>query len=83
MKDDGLTNIETVSRNIEVNLDSSLDLTGADAEVRQAIRSELIEELEGREITGMRPFRRDGQLMFTQTWTTAVGVKQPVRRARV
>jgi hypothetical protein len=52
-----------------------MDLTGADAEVRQFIQEELTGELEGKQISGMRPFRIDGQLMFTQTWTTAVGVK--------
>lgn len=75
LKDAGLTKIEMASRNIEVNLNSWMDLTGADAEVRRIIQEELTGELEGKQITGMRPFRRDGQLMFTQTWTTAVGVK--------
>jgi ubiquinone/menaquinone biosynthesis C-methylase UbiE len=75
LKDAGLTKVETASRNIEVNLNSWMDLTGADAEVRRIIQEELTGELDGKQITGMRPFRRDGQLMFTQTWTTAVGVK--------
>jgi hypothetical protein len=75
LEDAGLTKVETASRNIEVNLNSWMDLTGADAEVRRIIQEELTGELEGKQITGMRPFRRDGQLMFTQTWTTAVGVK--------
>jgi ubiquinone/menaquinone biosynthesis C-methylase UbiE len=75
LKNAYLTKVETASRNIEVNLNSWMDLTGADAEVRQFIQEELTGELEGKQISGMRPFRIDGQLMFTQTWTTAVGVK--------
>jgi len=75
LQDAGLTKVELVSRNIEVNLNSWMDLTGADVEVRRIIQEELTGELDGKQITGMRPFRRDGQLMFTQTWTTAVGVK--------
>lgn len=83
LTDAGLTNVETASRNIEVNLNSWMDLTGAEAEIRRIIQEELIGELDGKGTTGMRPFRRDGQLMFTQTWTTAVGVKQAFRRKRV
>jgi ubiquinone/menaquinone biosynthesis C-methylase UbiE len=75
MQNAGLTNIEVASRDIEVNLNSWMDLTGADADVRRIIQDELTGELEGKQITGMRPFWRSGQLMFTQTWTTAVGVK--------
>ncbi len=71
----GLMKVEMASRNIEVNLNSWMDLTGADAEVRRIIQEELTGELDGKQITGMRPFLRDGQLMFTQTWTTTVGVK--------
>lgn len=71
----GLTMVQVVSRNIEVNLKPWLDLTGAGPEVRRIVQEELTEELKGKRITGMRPFEKDGQLMFTQTWTTAVGVK--------
>ncbi len=75
LQDAGLTKVEMASRNIEVNLNSWMDLTGADPEVRRIIQKELTGDLDGKQITGMRPFLRDGQLMFTQTWTTAVGVK--------
>jgi ubiquinone/menaquinone biosynthesis C-methylase UbiE len=75
LNDAGLTKVEMASRNIEVNLNSWMDLTGAGADVRQIVQEELTGELEGKQITGMRPFRKDGQLMFTQTWTTVVGVK--------
>lgn len=80
LRDAGLTDVEMISREIEVNLNSWMDLTGADPEIRQIIQEGLIGELEGNQITGMRPFRKDGQLMFTQTWTTAIGVKQTLRR---
>ncbi|MHB8092348.1 MAG: class I SAM-dependent methyltransferase [Syntrophales bacterium] len=75
LKDAGLTKVSMASRDIEVNLNSWMDLTGVDAEVRRIIEDELTGELDGKQSTGMRPFRKDSQLMFTQTWTTAVGVK--------
>lgn len=50
-----------------------MDLTGPEPQKRQVILEERTEELKGRRTTGMRPFIRDNDLMFTQTWTIAVG----------
>lgn len=71
----GVKSIETASRNIEVNLDSWMNLTGVAENVRRMIREELTADLEGKQNSGMRPFIKEGQFMFTQTWTTAVGFK--------
>jgi SAM-dependent methyltransferase len=71
----GLSGVQMVARDIEVNLGQWLDLTGAGPDVRQVITAELQRELDGAGVTGMRPFVRAGALMFTQTWATAVAAK--------
>ena len=82
MQDAGLTLVYTVSREVEVNVYRWLDLTDPEPKKRQAILEELTEELKGRRTTGMRPFIRDNELMFTQTWTIVVGGKD-IKSCRV
>jgi hypothetical protein len=52
-----------------------MDLTQASATARQTILAELTQDLQGLKTTGMRPFTRQHELMFLQTWLIAVGVK--------
>ncbi len=75
MEDAGLKVIRMAVRQIEVDLNRWLEMTGAGPETRQTIRQELTQELRGSRLTAMRPFMRDDRLMFTQTWATAVAVK--------
>ncbi len=63
------------SREIEVNVESWLELTKTLPPTAEAIRRELDREIGGSGETGMRPFRRDGDLFFTQTWQIVVGRK--------
>lgn len=63
------------SRNIEVNLERWLQMSGTDKNVSRYIREQLDKELKGEKITGMRPFYKDGQVMFLQTWTIIAGEK--------
>lgn len=77
LDDAGVTKIEIASKEIDVNLNSWMDLTSTDPNTRRIIQEELTGELDGKRITGMRPFLRTGQLLFTQTWATAVGLKRP------
>jgi hypothetical protein len=75
MTDAGLKIVQMVAREIEVDLARWLEMTDTEPGTRRIILDELTEELRGLRITGMRPYRRDDRLMFTQTWITAVGVK--------
>ncbi|MHB9096926.1 MAG: class I SAM-dependent methyltransferase, partial [Syntrophales bacterium] len=75
MTDAGLEIVQMVAREIEVDLARWLEMTGTDPVQRRIIQDELTGELQGLRITGMRPFLRDGRIMFIQTWITAVGVK--------
>lgn len=82
--DAGLFVVHTVSREVEVNVNQWFELTQTEPEARRVIREELTQEVKGLRRTGMRPFLRDDELMFLQTWLIAVGLKGgragPVRR---
>lgn len=75
MTDAGLKIVQTVAREIEVDVARWLEMTGTGPGQRRIIQDELTQELQGQGTTGMRPFLRDDRLMFIQTWITAVGVK--------
>ncbi len=75
MQGAGLDIGHTISREIEVNVDRWLELTETSPEIGRAIVEELAQELKGLKATGMRPFLRDNELMFLQTWVVVVSVK--------
>ncbi len=75
MTDAGLAIVQMVAREIEVDLERWLEMTGTGPGTQRVIQDELAGELQGLGATGMRPYLRDGRLMFLQTWITAVGVK--------
>lgn len=60
-----------------VSVDRWLAQSEAPADVGEAIRSRLDAELAGGEATGMRPSRRDGELLFTQRWSALVFRRGP------
>jgi SAM-dependent methyltransferase len=70
-----LTGIHTALRDVEVEAERWLALTSTPTASAQAIREDLMQDVLGSVSTGMRPFLRDGVLMFTQRWVTAVGIK--------
>jgi SAM-dependent methyltransferase len=71
----GLTILHTVSRDVEVNVNRWLALTQTGPAVRQKIVEELTQGLKELRSSGMRPFVRNNELMFLQTWLIVVGVK--------
>lgn len=74
----GLDIIHAVSREVDVNVDRWLELTGTTPETKRAIIDALTEELHGSQQTGMRPFLRGPELMFQQTWIIVVGARSGV-----
>lgn len=76
MQGAGLDIGHTISREIEVNVDRWLELTETSPEIGRAIVEELAQELKGLKATGMRPFLRNKELMFLQTWVVVVSVKR-------
>jgi SAM-dependent methyltransferase len=71
----GLTIVHTAPRDVEVTLERWLDLTHAASEVRETIRAELTQDLQGMRTTGMRPYIRNQELTFLHAWLVVVGVK--------
>jgi SAM-dependent methyltransferase len=71
----GLSPVQTESREIEVNAGNWFDLTKTPAPTRVRILREMSGEIGGGGETGMRPFRRDGEIFFMQTWLIVVGAK--------
>ena len=75
MREVGLDVIRALPRDVAVHSERWMDLTQASAAARQTILAELTQDLRGLKTTGMRPFTRQNELMFLQTWLTVVGVK--------
>lgn len=59
-------------RDIEVALEPWLDTTSTTEGNRGIIVKALSEELNGKNKTGMRPFYRDGEIKFLQTWALMI-----------
>jgi ubiquinone/menaquinone biosynthesis C-methylase UbiE len=75
MREVGLDIVRTLPRDVEVHPERWMDLTQASSAARQTILAELTQDMQGLTTTGMRPFTRQNELMFLQTWLIVVGVK--------
>lgn len=62
------------TRDIPVDFERWIEMTGAGEQASIKVRSELEQELNGGAHTGMRPYMQDRKLKFTQTWCVAVGI---------
>jgi ubiquinone/menaquinone biosynthesis C-methylase UbiE len=71
----GLDLVHTASRDVEVDLERWLDLTGAAPEARQTIRTALTQDLDGLQATGMRPYCRNEGLKFLHAWLVVIGMR--------
>ena len=71
----GFTVAQVVSRDVVVKADAWMEMTATPPHIREEIRAALMAEINGGRATGMRPFVRDGMLMFTQTWATVVATR--------
>ena len=71
----GLEVVRTSAADVELNVERWMDLTGTGPEERRVIRQAMDQELNGGTATGMRPFRRDGEVLFSHSWVILVGRK--------
>jgi ubiquinone/menaquinone biosynthesis C-methylase UbiE len=78
LRDVGLTDIVSEAREIDRPLEPWFDQAQTEPAVADAIRRELREEIDGGAASGMRPYVRDGELRFCQTWVCVTG-RMPVR----
>jgi len=72
----GLSASHAERREIEARVEGWLGLTQAPHEAGDRIRTALRREIGGGAATGLRPFVRDGELMFRHTWAIVVGRKR-------
>ena len=73
----GLKIVRAGETEAQQNLQGWMDLTHTRPDVRRSVIQAMEEELGGGRPTGMRPFRKDGQLMFHHSWVILVGLKAP------
>ena len=66
---------QTLVRDVEAVLERWMAMTQTPADARRTIVEALTAELDGGPPTGMRPFRRGGQLGFLHTWAILLGVR--------
>ncbi len=71
----GLTLESLDAREIVVDFQRWVQMTGVDAQTVDSIKQELRKEIDGKTITGMQPFIAKDQLKFQQVWSIAVGQK--------
>ena len=77
----GLEIVRSSGAEVEQNLNRWMDLTDTGPDQRRIILDAMNQELEGGTATGMRPFRRDGEIMFYHSWLILVG-RKPAPGAR-
>lgn len=72
----GLTTSQPLVRDVEAVLERWMGMTQTPTEARRTIVEALSAELDGSPPTGMRPFRRDGELRFLHTWAILLGSRR-------
>jgi ubiquinone/menaquinone biosynthesis C-methylase UbiE len=75
MQEAGLVMVYKSCRDVEVDLERWLDLTGTQPAARDSIRQALGEDIRGFKTTGMRPYLREQQMKFLHAWHLVVGRK--------
>ena len=62
-------------RDVEVDFQRWVQMTGTKPETVEMLKTKLMKDIGGGSKTGMRPFMKNGDLKFLQTWSVFVGVK--------
>lgn len=65
----------TNTTQIPVSLTAWLNLTNASAKVSTDISKCFTDEIEGGQLTGFMPYRKDGEIYFNQRWLMVIGKK--------
>ena len=63
------------TRDIEVDFQRWVQMTGTQPETVEMLKEELMKEINGGSKTGMRPFMKNGDLKFLQVWAVILGKK--------
>jgi ubiquinone/menaquinone biosynthesis C-methylase UbiE len=78
----GLAVTQTDSRDIAVEFQRWVEMTGTDRPTIETIEAALRAEISGGAPTGMRPYLDDAKLKFLQIWSVVIGVKPGSGTAR-
>lgn len=71
----GLDTVRTSVADVEVHVETWMDLTDTPQDARVTIRQAMEADLAAGAPTGMRPSRKDGELVFSHAWVILVGRK--------
>jgi SAM-dependent methyltransferase len=71
----GLDTVRTSVADVEVHVETWMDLTDTPQDARVTIRQAMEADLAGGAPTGMRPSCKDGELVFSHAWVILVGRK--------
>ena len=63
-------------RDVEVDFQRWVQMTGTKPETVDILKGELLKEISGGSKTGMRPFVKNGGLKFLQVWAVVIGMKR-------
>lgn len=77
IRDAGLEITDRHSHEVEVNAEDWLDSAQVAPTERERIVRAMNEELDGSDVTGLRPFLRGDEFMFVHTWEMVVAEKKP------
>ncbi|MBN1865604.1 MAG: methyltransferase domain-containing protein [Victivallales bacterium] len=81
MASSGLSVQSVDKREIAVDFERWVEMTGTNFQTRDRIKAELQAELRGGAKTGMRPYMQEGTLKFLQTWCVAIGTRSSAKTA--
>ncbi|HEY1957953.1 MAG TPA: methyltransferase domain-containing protein [Polyangiaceae bacterium] len=73
MNDAGVEPKSHFAKEIPINVDNWLELSGASEEMAHRIKLALQNDLSGASQTGMNPYWHEGALFYNQTWVTLLG----------
>ena len=75
LSDAGIVIEKIEARDVEVDFQRWVQMTGTKPETIETLKAELLKDISGDTKTGMRPFMKNGDLKFLQVWAVIVGTK--------
>jgi len=77
LSDVGMVIEKFETRDVEVNFQRWVQMTGTKLEAVETLKEVLMKEINGGSKTGMRPLIESGDLKFLQVWAVIIGMKTP------
>lgn len=74
LADAGIAVESVETRDVEVDFQRWVQMTGTKSETVEVLKEKLFKELNGGSKTGMRPFLKEGSLKFLHVWSIIIGI---------